>query len=151
VEAGARRDLGEAAAARLVLERALGGRPRPEMVAEAGAPTLRLAAAYADLLAALGEEDRAAQWTEALVEVDPEGLLGVGEGPEVTFSEEEVATFDDAFHDGLEALAEQPAGEDRSGQQTFAAEVEAEVAELLGETDDDSDAGPTPEPEPPSH
>ena len=147
VESGARRDLGEAAAARLVLERALGGRPRPEMVADADAATLRLAAAYADLLVELGEADRAAEWTAALVEVDPEGLLGVGDGPQVTFTEEDVL----APSDGSAASTADVSGESAPEEESFAAEVEAEVAELLGETDDGADTGNRQDGEPPSH
>jgi hypothetical protein len=131
VEAGARRDLGEGAAARLVLEGALGGRPRPEMVAEADVSILRVAAAYTELLGAAGEQDSAAEWAEALAAVDPEGLLGIGDGPQVTFSEEDVAAPTDEPGDP----AEDPADLLDSGPETFAADVEAEVAELLGETE----------------
>src|SRR5207237_492655 len=50
VEAGARRDLGELAAARLVLEAALGGgRPDPSSLDGADENQLRIASAYADL------------------------------------------------------------------------------------------------------
>jgi tetratricopeptide (TPR) repeat protein len=155
VEAGARRDLGEAAAARLILESALGGRPVPELVADAEPPTLRIAAAYAELLAALGEEERAAQWVAALAEIDPEGLLGVGDGPQVLFSEDE--TVEDEAVEDVEVPGS-PAQDGTPGQwsatgiadadpepvdaESFAAQVEAEVAELLGESDD----GPTAEP-----
>jgi hypothetical protein len=142
VEAGARRDLGEDAAARLVLESALGGRPRPEMVQDADPATLRLAAGYADLLGALGAEALAGTWTAAIAAADPENLLGIAEVAEIEFSEEDLVpdpapddagAFDEdavdagAFDEGT-ALPDVPARGD------FRAEVEAEVAELLGET-----------------
>jgi tetratricopeptide (TPR) repeat protein len=143
VEAGARSDLGEPAAARLILERALGGRPRPAMVADADATTLRIAAAYADLLAVQGEQDRAEEWVAALAEVDPEGLLGIGEGPQVTFSEEDgEEPTDDEVDDAPGSSPadgspgdEAPDAGEPSTPGDFAAEVEAEVAELLGEGD----------------
>ncbi|MCV2488996.1 hypothetical protein OF117_06440, partial [Geodermatophilus sp. YIM 151500] len=75
VEAGARRDLGESAAARLVLEGALGGRVRPRDLDPADAGRLRLATAYADLLRAEGEAELAEEWTEAVAAAAPE-LLG---------------------------------------------------------------------------
>jgi tetratricopeptide (TPR) repeat protein len=136
VEAGARRDLGEEAAARLILEGALGGRPGPELVADAGPTTLRIAAAYADLLNALGEHEQATRWVEALAEVDPEGLLGLGDGPQVMFSEEELPEPADASAAPVEEVSDEPRTSDA---ESFAAEVEAEVAELLGESDDESD------------
>lgn len=139
VEAGARRDLGEVAAARLILEGALGGRPSPDMVAEADESSLRIAAAYSDLLTELGEHDRAAEWAEALAQVDPEGLLGSGDGPQVTFSEEDVAAPVDEPEEGAEAPTDAP----EPAPETFAADVEAEVAELLGETETGDDGGPT--------
>src|SRR3712207_8280945 len=55
VEAGARQDLGELPAARLVLEAALGGPPPPDAVDWADPPVLRLSAAYAHLLPASRE------------------------------------------------------------------------------------------------
>ena len=54
VESGARLDLGEDAAARLVLESALGGRPDPATLDAADPARVRLASAYADLLAGPG-------------------------------------------------------------------------------------------------
>ncbi|MGY1835816.1 hypothetical protein ACI79P_11960 [Blastococcus sp. SYSU DS0510] len=207
VEAGARQDLGEGAAARLVLERALGGRPDPSSL-EAGDPgQLRLAAAYAELLRSQGDEERADQWLEAVAAIDPELAgedLGVefseidapGEeltdevparevqvedvsGDEVSVDEvpvdevsgdevsgdevsgdevsevepsEHVLSVDEISEDAFpvvkfsdEELAEDDvlgsalvndAGESTRSM-TFAEEVEAEVAELLGETGDD--------------
>ena len=58
MEAGARLDLGEDAAARLVLESALGGRPDPAALdGRRPGPRCGVASAYADLLAGEGEED----------------------------------------------------------------------------------------------
>jgi hypothetical protein len=138
VEAGARRDLGENAAARLVLEGALGGRPSPAMLEGADAGRIRIAAAYADLLEAEGETERAAEWAAALEAADPEAVAGSVEFLEDEFGEDDVAD---------EGLAE--GGADRSeptveptdvpaqahAARSFDEEVEAEVAELLGETE----------------
>src|SRR5690606_11620859 len=74
VEAGARRDLGEDAAARLILEAALGGRPTPDTLTEGDDIALRFAAAYADLLHAQGEDELAQQWHDAVTTLDPEAL-----------------------------------------------------------------------------
>jgi tetratricopeptide (TPR) repeat protein len=124
VEAGVRRDLGEAAAARLVLETALGGRPRPELVRNADPETLRLAAGYADLLREEGATEEAERWLAALAEADPENLLGIGEAPAVEFSEEDV---------------EEDVEDDTTDPADLQADVEAEVAELLGETGPDAE------------
>ncbi|MGY1988225.1 tetratricopeptide repeat protein [Blastococcus sp. SYSU DS0669] len=214
VEAGARQDLGEGAAARLVLERALGGRPDISSL-EAGDPgQLRLAAAYAELLRTQGDEERADQWLEAVAAIDPElagedlgvkfseidGIDAPGEqltdevparevpvedvppgevsGDEVSVDEvsedepsehvlsvdevsedepsEHVLSVDEISEDAFpvvkfsdEELAEDDvlgsalvndAGESTRSM-TFAEEVEAEVAELLGETGDDDASG----------
>jgi tetratricopeptide (TPR) repeat protein len=154
VEAGARRDLGEHAAARLVLEAALGGRPSPDALTEGDAIALRFAAAYADLLHAQGEEALAQQWHDAVTALDPEALAD-----SVEFSELEET--DDAEDGGdssvsgpdldadelpmIEAEIAAAADADDASSvagRSFAEEVEAEVAELLGETDDDSDGEP---------
>jgi hypothetical protein len=131
VESGARRDLGEDAAARLVLETALGGRPRPEMLADADPAILRLAAAYADLLRSQGAADLAEAWTEAIAAADPENLLGIAEGPEIEFTEIEFPE-DEPEPTSETAEAGEPA---TAAPADFHAEVEAEVAELLGETE----------------
>ncbi|MGY1886459.1 tetratricopeptide repeat protein [Blastococcus sp. SYSU DS0753] len=187
VEAGARQDLGEEAAARLVLEAALGGRPEPSAVFAGDPGRLRLAAAYAELLRAQGEDERADQWLEAVAAIDPE-LAGEDLG--VEFSEvdeadmsgedvvradvvpgeiapeevvpgteaaEDVAAEDVAAEDvvpgavapkdiALQFIAPEDASPtagtpddgDRPQAMSFAEEVEAEVAELLGETDGDA-------------
>ncbi len=151
VEAGARRDLGEDAAARLVLEAAMGGRPAPDSLTEGDDVRLRFAAAYADLLHALGEEEMAQQWHDAIVAVDPEALADSVEFTDLDDAEvdPEDAELDDA--DTLEAAieaefeqadAEGPVAEGAdfpTAGRPFQDEVEAEVAELLGETGDDAD------------
>ncbi|TFV53992.1 hypothetical protein E4P41_20255 [Geodermatophilus sp. DF01-2] len=160
VEAGARQDLGELPAARLVLEAALGGRPRPDTVDLADPVTLRLATAYADLLDAAGEGPLSEEWHAAVAAHIPEE-------PDVEFSEEELpqplpapaaeevrrAATEDGTEDGTEDDTEGhaetvperevpvPGDEDRGYD--FDEDVEAEVAELLGEAgapeDDDAE------------
>ncbi len=83
IEAGARQDLGETSAARLVLEGALGGRPVPGGVDLTDEGTRRLASAYADLLAAT--DDPAAEvWQEAVTAASPDA------DEDVAFGEEEL-------------------------------------------------------------
>ena len=124
VEAGARRDLGEAAAARLVLEEALGGRPRPDGLDGSDEGRLRLAVAYGDLLRAQGEEELAERWSTAVAERAPELLADFEERFGVAFGEEELPEeTPDATPDPVPS-------------RSFHAEVEAEVAELLGEGPD---------------
>jgi hypothetical protein len=141
VEAGARRDLGEVAAARLLLEGALGGRPDPVALDLADPNQVRVAAAYADLLESQGEEAAAAEWMAAVAAATPED--------DVEFSELE---FDDAADAPQEALAEEPAvtapevverlpEDDVDYGGDFNAQVEAEVAELLGEIGPPADDG----------
>ncbi len=139
VEAGARRDLGEAASARLVLEDALGRRARPEDLDASDPGRLRLAVAYADLLRAEGQEDEAERWTAAVTELAPELVEDADERLGVIFDEEEIEV-DAADEERLpEPLpdADDDVDDDSSGPGTdalsFADEVEAEVAELLGE------------------
>jgi tetratricopeptide (TPR) repeat protein len=158
VEAGARRDLDELSAARLVLEGVLGGRPRPDSVDWADPAVLRVSAAYADLLEAAGDSALAAEWHAAVAAHTPDES-------DVEFSEEELPVVDAA--PAVQA-AEAPAGEgpadaddsgaddsgaddagsddsgadddgDESGAYDFHEDVEAEVAELLGETDEPED------------
>ena len=156
VEAGARRDLGEASAARLVLEDALGRRTRPEDLDATDAGRLRLAVAYADLLRAEGQEETAERWTAAVAEVAPDLVEDAEERLGVVFDEEDLEV--DAGADVTAAPAgEQIPGADGeadddvedlsgpgSGGRSFAEEVEAEVAELLGEvpgSDGDAEGG----------
>ncbi|MGY1662591.1 tol-pal system YbgF family protein [Geodermatophilus sp. SYSU D00705] len=153
VEAGARQDLGELPAARLVLEAALGGRPRPDSVDLTDPATLRLAEAYAELLAAAGVEAQAAEWAEAIAAHAPEE-------PDVEFSEEELPEL---VHEGPAdevdpergpeaAAVEEPAvvgetpapSDDESAaadedELDLSEDIEAEVAELLGEIDPPGD------------
>jgi tetratricopeptide (TPR) repeat protein len=154
VEAGARQDLGELPAARLVLEAALGGRPRPDTVDLTDPATLRLAEAYAQLLAA-GADAAAAEWAEAVGAHAPEE-------PDVEFSEEELpelvhegtsdeetadGAIEDAADDELSAGDELDPGDELSASDELAAEdeldlsedIEAEVAELLGEVEPPED------------
>ncbi|QXG76013.1 hypothetical protein KUM42_00020 [Modestobacter sp. L9-4] len=79
VEAGARQDLGELPAAALILEAALGGRPTPAGLGHPDLGQLRLATAYADLLAARGEEELAMDWYGAIAAADPDDLTGVSD------------------------------------------------------------------------
>jgi tetratricopeptide (TPR) repeat protein len=125
VEAGARRDLGEAAAARLVLEDALGPRPRPEDLDPSDPGRLRLAAAYADLLRGEGQADLADRWSDAVAQHAPELLEDVDDRLGVAFGEEEIEVPPDREPD-RETAPPAPA-------RTFEQEVEAEVGELLGE------------------
>ena len=185
VEAGARRDLGEDAAARLVLEAALGGRPTPESLVEGDDIRLRFAAAYADLLHAQGEEALAQQWHDAVTAVDPDALADSVEFTELDELEDgeladddagDVAAAEDADEDTqadaenagaenaedtddedaelqdadtLEAAlavefssaeadsAEVQGADFPTAGRSFQDEVEAEVAEMLGETGED--------------
>jgi hypothetical protein len=144
VEAGARQDLGESAAARLVLEDALGGRPTPESLTAGADPArIRLAAAYADLLDAVGEAAAAERWRSAVLGADPEGATGAVERPEVEFDEldEDEAPADEdelPAGDGSDAPG---AGTGDSAESEVEPDIEpdldddieAEVAELLGE------------------
>src|SRR4051794_2122830 len=137
VEAGARRDLGELAAARLVLEDAPGADSTPIGLRREEASRLRLAAAYADLLRDLGDEQRAAEWSAAVAEADPDAGAD-----DVLFSEEEVAEVPvGAVPDqAAELPADDPdtgAGEDGDGRADeveldLSEDIEAEVADLLG-------------------
>jgi tetratricopeptide (TPR) repeat protein len=166
VEAGARLDLDEASAARLVLEGALGGRPDPGSL-DAGDPLrLRLASAYADLLEAEGEADLAMEWLTAIAAADPENLTGAVDRLGIEFTDlADDELDDDELDDDLpeggdaereDAEGDDPAAEDASDGDADAAppetveelpeddhglgrsfdeDVEAEVAELLGETE----------------
>jgi hypothetical protein len=133
VEAGARTDLGEVAAARLVLEGELGGRLDPSVLQGADVSRLRIASAYADLLRAQGEEALADEWLVAVAAADPDDVTGAVERLGVEFTEIDIEED--------EAAAEAPAPpasaapEESRPQRTFDEEVEAEVAELLGESE----------------
>lgn len=160
VEAGARRDLGELPAALLVLEAALGGRPTPQALGRADLGRLRLATAYADALAAGGDQELADEWFAAVMAADPDDRTGVAERfSGVDFDEDDA---DDEGDDDDARDAEEPAGgsylgglagdgldEDTDvgpGYDSSEDDIEAEVAELLGETAGEPE--PTPEPHP---
>ncbi|MCW2683387.1 MAG: uncharacterized protein JWP33_1300 [Blastococcus sp.] len=149
VESGARLDLGEEAAARLVLEAALGGRPDPSTLDGADSATLRLASAYADLLQVQGEESLATEWLTAIAAADPEDLVGAVDRMGIEFLEEdeeddEADVDGDVTDDVLEDPDSEPASapevveplpeDDHGLGRSFDEDVEAEVAELLGET-----------------
>ncbi|WP_409329734.1 hypothetical protein [Trujillonella humicola] len=136
VEAGARADLGEVPAALLVLEEAFGGRPRPEALDLSDETALRLAAAYADLLTAAGHGD-AGRWQEAVAAAraeDDDVAFGELDGPLPGPGGEEPAGEGDAGDQGDvepgDGLLDLPGTSD--------ADIEAEVAELLGETGADA-------------
>jgi hypothetical protein len=183
VEAGARRDLEEPAAARLVLEAALaegvpGARLDPATLTSDASGRLRLASAYADLLADEGETARSIEWLTAVAAADPDGAVGALDrlGIEFTDTEDDEAEHDEAEHDeaegdeaeGDEAEGDEAEGDEAEGDEAeadeaddveaedasaavdvevseqseyrpdpagFDAEVEAEVAELLGENE----------------
>ncbi|MCW2578745.1 MAG: uncharacterized protein JWR82_346 [Blastococcus sp.] len=168
VESGARLDLGEEAAARLVLEAALGGRRDPSSLDGADSATLRLASAYADLLQIQGEESLATEWLTAIAAADPEDLVGAVDRMGIEFFEEDedegeadadaaddvdadvaADVADDVDADVAEDVAEEPDSEPASAPEvveplpeddhglgrSFDEDVEAEVAELLGETE----------------
>jgi hypothetical protein len=144
VEAGARAELGELPAALLVLEGALGGRPRLEALDLADESVLRLTTAYADLLTEAGRPEARA-WQDAVASVEPEEedvAFGEIELPDESVADAERAADDvsaedvrgdedvpeDAVHDGGDDELDLPG--------VSPADIEAEVAELLGETGD---------------
>jgi tetratricopeptide (TPR) repeat protein len=183
VESGARLDLGEDAAARLVLEAALGGRPDPSSLDSADPVRLRLASAYADLLQAQGEDALASDWLTAIAAADPDDLVGAVDRLGIEFTdlheeldeapvdetgapadendtgapadendtgapavenEDEDATAEPVTGAGVTAapeLVEELPEDDHGLGQSFDEEVEAEVAELLGEIDPPSTTG----------
>jgi tetratricopeptide (TPR) repeat protein len=167
VESGARLDLGEAAAARLVLEAELGGRLDPASLESGDAVRLRLASAYADLLEIQGESDRAMDWLVAIAAADPEDVTGAVERLGIEFTELEEIDLDEADPQDTDAddadepepaaaaedVPQQPVADpaapevvtplpedDHGLGRSFDEEVEAEVAELLGETGQPADS-----------
>jgi tetratricopeptide (TPR) repeat protein len=167
VESGARLDLGEAAAARLVLEAELGGRLDPASLEPGDAVRLRLASAYADLLEIQGENDRAMDWLVAIAAADPEDVTGAVERLGIEFTELEEIDLDEADPQDTDAddadepepaaaaedVPQQPVADpaapevvtplpedDHGLGRSFDEEVEAEVAELLGETGQPADS-----------
>ena len=134
VEAGARADVGELPAALLVLEDALGGRPRLEGLDLTDDAVLRLAAAYAELLAAAGRPE-AGEWQAAVEAAAPDEDVEFGEEelPDRSAAAPEGIADVEASLDEADDLLELPGTSD--------ADIEAEVAELLGETDGDAADG----------
>jgi tetratricopeptide (TPR) repeat protein len=153
VESGARLDLGEDAAARLVLEGELGGRPDPARLEGADPSRLRIASAYADLLQVHGQEELAAEWLNAIAAADPEDLTGAIDRLGIEFTEVDLGEFElgdddlvdqDAAADPVERDGDSAAPsaperveelpeDDHGLGRSFDDDVEAEVAELLGE------------------
>jgi tetratricopeptide (TPR) repeat protein len=147
VEAGARHDLGELPAALLVLETALGGRPTPGSLAGADLGRLRLATAYADLLEERGDGERAAEWYSAIAAADPDDLTGVSSrfGEDEDGTTQDDAGLDEGVADDAPATRADlgipeagPGAEDEDpdavpGDEVPLDDIEAEVAELLGE------------------
>jgi tetratricopeptide (TPR) repeat protein len=147
VESGARLDLGEGAAARLVLEAALGGRPDPSTLVPGDETQLRLASAYADLLQVQGEESLATEWLTAIAAADPEDVTGAVDRLGIEFTELELLEHDDQ-EDGADTegpderapeTVERLPEDDHGLGRSFDEDVEAEVAELLGETGEPDD------------
>ena len=153
VEAGARSDLGEAAAARLVLEGALGGRPHPGTLEGADSLRLRLASAYADLLEAQGEQALATQWLTAIAAADSDDVTGALDrlGIEFTDTDDDDAGPRDELEPDPGPMEDEPVRSARAASapeavqelpedahglgRSFDEDVEAEVAELLGEVE----------------
>ncbi|MBM7804556.1 tetratricopeptide (TPR) repeat protein [Geodermatophilus bullaregiensis] len=150
VEAGARQDLGEVPAARLLLEGALGGRPTPTGVDLTDESARRLAAAYADLLTAT-DDPVAGTWRDAVAAASPE------DDEDVAFGEEDLPvpaadTTDTTDAEGSSrATGETPVASRtgvgptddvaEAGDPDIDADVEREVAELLGEVEPDDTSG----------
>jgi tetratricopeptide (TPR) repeat protein len=130
VEAGARRDLGELAAARLLLEAELGPRPDPARLDIADPSTVRIAAAYADLLEEQGETAAAAAWSEAVSAATPEDDVEFGE-----VEDEPADVGEPSPEASAPEVVERLPEDDEDMGSDFNAQVEAEVAELLGETE----------------
>ena len=140
VEAGARHDLGELAAAALVLEAALGGRPTPAGLGNADLGQLRLATAYGELLAARGDQELAMEWFGAIAAADPDDLTGVAEyfGQDDDDLDDEDLSDDDGDADEADD-ADADADADEAG--TAAAGVAEQVAEpgVVAESDEELD------------
>jgi tetratricopeptide (TPR) repeat protein len=154
VEAGARLDLGENDAARLVLEAELGARPDPSVLVDADPPRLRLASAYADLLRSQGQEELATEWLTAIAAADPDDTTGAVDRLGIEFTELDLdeLVLDDEAEPGEGAEAEDPTAapaperveelpeDDHGLGRSFDDDVEAEVAELLGEIEPPKDS-----------
>src|SRR5687768_8249308 len=136
VEAGARLDLDEASAARLVLEGALGGRPDPGSL-DAGDPLrLRLASAYADLLEAEGEAGLATEWLTAIAAADPDNLTGAVDRLGIEFTD---LADDELDEEDLDDLPEggDVAGADAEGDEAEDGDAAAAPPETVEELPED--------------
>ncbi len=156
VEAGARQDLDELPAALLVLEAALGGRPQPSELGRADLGRLRLATAYADALETRGDDELAMEWYAAIAAADPDDLTGVSERLSTIIEgddedDEYEGDDDEGDDEGDDSVSVHGASEDTDQVATVVTsddvpaeasgpdydpdedDVEAEVAELLGE------------------
>jgi tetratricopeptide (TPR) repeat protein len=137
VEAGARSDLEEPAAARLVLEAALaegapGARLDPTTLNAADPGRLRLASAYADLLAEEGETAQSVEWLTAVAAADPDDALGALARLGIEFTDtEDVDTEDVADTEGVDT-------EDVEAEDVEAEHVEAEDVEAGDDADEPS-------------
>src|SRR3954469_14895267 len=106
VESGVRLDLGENAAARLVLEAALGDRLDPASLTPGDTVRLRLASAYADLLEIQGEHERATEWLIAIAGADPEDLTGAVDRLGIEFTDLEDDDVDALADHDVDGLAD---------------------------------------------
>ena len=139
VEAGARTDLGELAAARLVLEAALaegvsGTRLDPATLSAADSGRLRLASAYADLLADAGETDRSVEWLTALAAADPDDGVGALARLGIEFTDIEDDEDDDEVDDEVEVEDEVQVVEDADAEDDA---VDPSPLVEAGQPDDD--------------
>ncbi|MCZ2816401.1 tetratricopeptide repeat protein [Modestobacter sp. VKM Ac-2984] len=139
VEAGARQDLGETAAAALVLEAALGGRPTPATLGHPDLGQLRLATAYAELLDARGEEELAGDWFAAIAAADPDDLTGVAAlfADEDEEADESEATGDPDV-DG--AIADEPVVDEQIAQEEAVAQEDPPAGPTEGDQSGADDA-----------
>ena len=131
VEAGARQDLGEFPAAALILEAALGGRPTPAALGRPDLGQLRLATAYADLLAARGEDELAMDWYGAIAAADPDDLTGVSDH---FAGDDDELEDDDVEVDGLEVDEDdEDEDDDTEGADLVGADADGSSADEPGE------------------
>jgi len=137
VAAGARRDMGQTAAAIQTLE-------IPELTKRTRADWLpRLRFAYADALQEAGRTDEALVWFHRAAGVDGEGLTGAAERAAELEGLEFTDLDDDDDEDDEEFDAEDSSGEDESGVEDervsdldFSDEEESAIAEDLASDDE---------------
>ncbi|MCZ2840095.1 tetratricopeptide repeat protein [Modestobacter sp. VKM Ac-2985] len=143
VEAGARQDLGETAAAALVLEAALGGRPTPAGFGHPDLGQLRLATAYAELLDARGEEELAGDWFAAIAAADPDDLTGVA----ALFADEDEEADESEATDGPDvddSTVDEGVVEEQIAQEEAVAQEDAPAAPADGDQPGADDAAQLP-------